>query len=93
MSALHTPRFRRTRPPIRVSPGAWIRIQVPGEPFPVHMRVGNSTIPAFIDHEPVAGGGYTTVAAVRCPNLPPGDYPVTVRLPDGKEIETSIEVA
>ncbi len=66
-----------------VSPGQWIRIPVPGEPFPVHMRVGMAPErPAFIDHEPDG----QTVAAIRCPAIPPGDHEVFVRLPGGDTI-------
>lgn len=72
-----------------VAPGQWIRIPVPGEPFPVHMRIGMAPEqPAFIDHEPDGQGGYRAVAAVRCPSLPPGDHAVTVRLPGGDLIES-----
>lgn len=43
--------------------------------------------PAFIDHEPDGSGGYRTVAAIRCPALPPGDHDVVVRLPGGEYVE------
>jgi hypothetical protein len=67
----------------------WIRIPIPGDPFPVHVRVGNAPErPAFIDHE-----GTQTIAAIRCPNLAPGVHGVVVRLPDGTVIESSITVA
>lgn len=81
------------RPVGQVSVGQWIRIRVPGEPFPVHMRVGAAVeAPAFIDHEPDGRGGYTAVAAVRCPALPAGVHQVTVRLPDGSLLESAIAV-
>lgn len=76
---------------MQVSPGAWIRIPIPGEPFPVYMQVGQISQPAFIDHETISGV-HTAIAAVRCPLLAPGDYPVIVSLPGGDEIETVIEV-
>lgn len=83
----------RLRPVGSVSPGQWIRIPVPGEPFPVHMRVGVSLeSPAFIDHEADGSGGYRAVAALRCPLLPSGVYPVMVRLPDGAIIESAINI-
>lgn len=83
----------RTRPKVTLSVGQWIRIPVPGEPFPVHMRVGNTAEqPAFIDHEPDGSGGYRAVAAMRCPALATGEYPVVVRLPDGSTVETLIAI-
>jgi hypothetical protein len=77
----------------KVPPGEWIRVRIPGEPFPVHMRVANEPErPAFIDHEPDGSGGYRAVAARRAPQLAAGVYPVVVRLPDGATIETAIEI-
>lgn len=77
----------------QVAAGQWIRVAIPGEPFPVYMRVGSMPeAPAFIDHDPDGKGGYTAVAALRAPALSLGVHPVTVRLPDGLFIETAITI-
>ena len=59
-----------------VAPGQWIRVPVPGEPFPVHFRIGARTYPAFIEHE-----GTQTIAQVRCPHLAPGNHDIDVVMP------------
>lgn len=83
----------RRRSTMTVSPGAWIRVAVPGDPFPVKVHIeGQPTRAAFIDHEVNAAGESQTVAAFRCPPIRAGEYAVAVVLPDGDRIETSITV-
>lgn len=75
-----------------VSPGEWIRVEVPGDPWPVTMSIGDAAPePAFIDHERAAGG-VRTLAQRRCPPLRPGSHAVVVRTPT-ETIRGSIEVS
>lgn len=72
---------------LTVTPGAWIRIPVPGDPWPVQMQIGRlESQAAFIDRD-----GTQTFAQVRCPVLAAGTYPVRVTTPDGV-VESSITV-
>lgn len=74
---------------LSVSPGQWIRVQIPSDRWPLQMQIGRgSAKPAFLDRDPNG----TVYAQLRCPELPPGNYPVVVSTPD-TVIETSITVS
>ena len=65
-------------PDLTVSFNDWIRVPVPGNPSSARMQIGSSAaVPAFIDRVR-AGAGWQTVAALRTPNLRPGEYAVKV---------------
>ena len=57
-----------------VSFNEWIRIPIPGNPSAAKMQIGTSQpVSAFIDRVR-SGAGWQTVAALRTPNLRPGEY-------------------
>jgi hypothetical protein len=60
-----------------VSFNDWIRVPVPGNPSSLNMLIGSTLHRAFIDRVR-SGDGWQTVAALRCPNLRPGEYDVKV---------------
>jgi hypothetical protein len=69
-----------------VSPGQWIRVQIP-DTWPLHMQIGRGSMqPAFLHRE-----ARQTFAQVRCPPLGPGTYPVIVKTP-ASIIETTVVV-
>lgn len=79
-------RGSRQSPTQTVSPGQWVRVEVP-DTWPLHMQIGRgSPQPAFLERD-----GGRTFAQVRCPQLGPGTYPVVVTTPQSM-IETSIAV-
>lgn len=76
----------------RVTPGAWVRVRIDGDPWPVMMAIGDTEpAPAFIDHIRDGRGRITTTASRRCPQLRPGRHDVTVTSDTGT-IQTQIIV-
>lgn len=55
----------------------WIRVPLPGNPSAARMQINNTISDAFIDRVRV-DGGWSTMAALRCPNLRSGEYEVKV---------------
>jgi len=62
-----------------VTPGSWIYVPIPGDPWPIEMQIGpHPRRRAFIHREADGSGGWQTLAAKRCPDLVPGTYTVKV---------------
>jgi hypothetical protein len=73
-----------------VSPGEWILVPLTGDdPRPAAMEVG--PVPrktCFLERDENGGA----LAAMRCPELAPGRYPVKVWA-QGQTIETAIQIS
>lgn len=84
------PVIRAARVSQVVAPGEWILVPLTGDdPFPASMEIGQVPRKACFLERDEQGGA---LAAMRCPQLPPGRYPVKVWA-QGQTIETAIQVS
>lgn len=59
------------------APGAWVMVDDVDDSHPFHMTIGSDTDGAFFERYE-QGRGTALRVMRRCPQLPPGVYPVTV---------------